>query len=90
MPRTSEELALAAAATDALLDTLDVAQMRPEDISDLRRIGSALQTVAGGEVELAQAVAAAKANGRSWARIGAVLGISRQAAAERFGTPASV
>ncbi len=88
MPRTSEELARAAAATDALLDTLDVEQMHQEDISDLRRVGDALQTVADGEMQLVQAVAAARANGRSWSRIGAVLGTSRQAAAERFSTPA--
>lgn len=90
MPRTSEELARAAAATEALLDTLDTDQMHVEDISDLRHIGDALQTIAGGEEELARAVSLARANGRSWARIGAVLGVSRQAAAERFGSPASV
>jgi hypothetical protein len=30
-------------------------------------------------------VAAARANGRSWARIAAVLGVSKQAAMRRFG-----
>lgn len=86
MPRTAEELALAAASTDELLDTIDAEQLHAEDIDDLRDIAQALHSVANGEAQLARAVAAARANGRSWARIALMLGTSRQAAAERFGT----
>ncbi len=86
MPRTAEELAAAAAATEDLLDAIDVDKLETDDISDLRRVAGALDTIAGGEIELQAAVDASRANGWSWARIGAVLGTSRQAAAERFGT----
>lgn len=88
MPRTAKELALAAAITEEILDTIDADQLHAEDISDLRAIAQALQAVASGEAQLAQAVAAARANGRSWARIALILGTSRQAAAERFGSTA--
>ena len=86
MPRTAEELALAAASTEVLLDAMLVDQVHPEDIPDLRAIAQALQPVAASEDQLAQAVAVARANGRSWARIALMLGTSRQAAAERFRT----
>jgi hypothetical protein len=48
----------------------------------VRRTASAEQVVAG---LLQQAVAAARAEGHSWAAIGAELGMSRQAAQQRFG-----
>jgi len=67
-----------------MLDSLDVESARPEDISDLRAIAAALDSVAQGEIGLAEAVAQARANGRSWARIGTTLGISKQAAHDRF------
>ncbi len=84
MPRTPEQLAAAAAETEAMLDNLDVDQAQPEDISDLRAIAAALDSVAQGETGLAAAVAQARGNGRSWARIGTALGISKQAAHDRF------
>jgi len=85
MPRTREELERAAAEAEAWLDQLDPAVIRDaEDPVDLRRIGLALNAIAAAEGELADAVAAAHANGRSWGMIGLVLGISRQAARERF------
>lgn len=67
-----------------MLDNLDVDQAQPEDISDLRAIAAALDSVARGETSLAAAVTQARANGRSWARIGTTLGISKQAAHDRF------
>jgi hypothetical protein len=85
MPRTREELEKAAADAEAWLDALDPAATPAEDTADLRRIGLALKRVADAEAELADAVAAARAHGRSWGDIGLVLGISRQAARGRFG-----
>jgi hypothetical protein len=88
LPRTRKELEQAAAEAEAWLDRLDPAVIRDaDDPIDLRRIGQALHAVATAEAELADAVAAARANGRSWGMIGLVLGISRQAARERFGEP---
>jgi hypothetical protein len=86
VPRTAEELAIAAASTQELLESISADELHPEDIGDLRAIARALQMVADGEVQLARAVADARANGRSWARIALMLGTSRQAAAERFGS----
>lgn len=88
MPRTREELERAAAEAEFWLDSLDPAAMPAEDPSDLRRIGLALRGLADEQREVDEAVAAARVNGRSWAEIGLVLGISRQSARERFGQPA--
>lgn len=89
MPRTREQLERAAAEAEQWLDAMDPAELdRPTaDASDLRRIGAALSGVAAAENELTQAVRAARANGRSWGDIAVVLGVSRQAARQRFGEP---
>jgi hypothetical protein len=50
----------------------------------LRRIGLAAKDVERAKTELADAVAAARAKGRRWGFIGLVLGISKQAAQQRF------
>ncbi len=87
MPRTREELERAAAQAETWLDSLDPAVMPAEDPVDLRRIGLALRGLVEEQREVDEAVAAARANGRSWAEIGLVLGISRQAARERYSQP---
>jgi hypothetical protein len=76
--------------TEALLNELDPALLTsPEtDTSDLRRISDAAEAIVAAREALGAAVAAAKAGGRSWGQIGMVLGVSKQAARERFGTPA--
>jgi hypothetical protein len=86
MPRTREQLEKALADTEAWLDQLD-----PETIAspasgaqDLRAIGEALHAVAASDLQLADAIAKARANGRTWTQIAAVLGVSKQAARERF------
>jgi hypothetical protein len=84
MPRTREQLARAAAEAEAWLGSLDPATSKAEDTTDLRRVGLAVQAVAKAEEDLAEAVATAKANGRSWGQLAMVLGVSKQAAAERF------
>jgi hypothetical protein len=86
MPRTSQELAQAAADADAWLDSLDPAATPFEDTADLYRIGAALAVVADGSRELDEAVQSAHANGRTWGEIALVLGVSRQAARQRYGT----
>ncbi|UNX55671.1 hypothetical protein MF406_05340 [Georgenia sp. TF02-10] len=85
MPRAREELEQAAAEAEAWLDSLDPATAPAEDPADLRRLGVALRTVAEQRGELEDAVAAARAHGRSWAEIGLVLGVSSHAVRERFG-----
>lgn len=89
MPRTREQLEQAAAEAADWLDNLDPddSDVIVEDSADLRAVGLALAAIAASETNLAATVAAARANGRSWARIGTILGVSKQAAMRRFGTP---
>lgn len=86
MPRTKEELAQAAVDTEAWLDALDPDAEDWDDPADLRAIADALQDVAKAENDLAEAVAAARKHQRNWAEIGMALGVTRQAARQRFGT----
>jgi hypothetical protein len=90
MPRTREQLQKALADTEAWLDQLDPETLAsPEaEAEDLRAIGQALHAVAASDLRLADEVAKARASGRTWTQIGAVLGVSKQAARERFGEPA--
>jgi hypothetical protein len=87
MPRTRDELQRAAADAEAWLDSLDPATSTAENPADLRRIGLALRALATDQAELDEAVREARRNGRSWAQIGMMLGISRQSARERYSQP---
>lgn len=90
MPRTREQLEAAATEAEAWLDALDPASTQVEDTGDLRAIACAMSAVADAEGKLAGAVAEARANGRSWARIAMVLGVSKQAARQRYSAPSEV
>lgn len=57
-----------------------------EDVGWRELVGSGLKGVAAAERSLREAVADARHQGASWSEVGAVLGCSRQAAHERFGT----
>jgi hypothetical protein len=66
------------------LDQIDV---RPEDARDatpFREIVAASEAVGAAEEALRVAVDNARRSGLSWSTIGAALGISKQAAHERF------
>ncbi len=89
MARTREQLEKAAAEAETWLESLDPGGTPAENPIDLRRIGLALRSLADDQREVDEGVAAARANGRSWGEIGLVLGVSRQAARERFGQPAA-
>ena len=90
MPRTRAQLEQAVAYTEAWLDALDPEALASPDSdgADLRAIAEALHTVAAVDLALADQVAKARANGRTWTQIGTVLVVSKQAARERFGEPA--
>jgi hypothetical protein len=90
MPRTREQLQKALADTESWLESLDpqVVASPDSDAEDLRAIGEALRAVAASDLSLADQVAKARANGRTWTQIAAVLGVTKQAARERFGEPA--
>lgn len=55
------------------------------DLADLRAIAEAAERARRDEALLTERVALARAHGRSWNRIAAALGVSRQAARQRFG-----
>jgi hypothetical protein len=87
MPRTHDQLHKALADTEAWLDSLDPAALASPDSDggDLRAIGDAMRAISASDLELADRVADARINGRTWTQIAAVLGVSKQAARERFG-----
>jgi hypothetical protein len=62
---------------------------RGEQLADLRRIGSAVLGIEAAERALRAAVHAAHDGGRSWGDVAMVLGVSRQAARQRFGVERS-
>jgi len=77
------------------LDSLDPSDPtlkieRGEQLADLRRIGTALQAIDAAQQELRDAVRAAHDGGRSWGDVAMVLGVSRQAARQRFGVEHAV
>ena len=60
--------------------------VRVDDTRDLAAVADAADAVRAAEARLAEAVTVARAHERSWGRIGLALGVSRQAARQRFGT----
>lgn len=69
---------------ERLLDAVDPATAAAENIDDLRGVAAAADALATDEARLTEAVEIARAHGRSWTRIGIALGVSRQAARQRF------
>jgi len=77
---TEEEIQRAA----KLAQELDPSGIPMDDTADLRTLAEAVDSVRAGEARVRELVALARANGRSWGEIGIALGVSRQAARERF------
>ncbi|HEY1690285.1 MAG TPA: hypothetical protein VGF95_15625 [Solirubrobacteraceae bacterium] len=67
-----------------LAETFDPAGITPDDTSDLRAIAEAVDDIRKSEARVQELVALARAKDRSWGQIGIALGVSRQAARERF------
>ncbi len=67
-----------------LAEKLDPSGVPMDDTTDLRKLAEAVDSVRAGEARIRELVARARANGRSWGEIGIALGVSRQAARERF------
>jgi len=66
------------------IETLTPEDPGVDDVSDLAEIGRALAAIDNARDRLGAAVATARSNGRSWTLIGYRLGVSKQAARERF------
>ena len=91
MPRyTDEEIKRAAGLFEQLADSLDPETARVEGTDDLRAIATAAEAVRVDDARLREAVLVARAHGRSWNHIALALGVSRQAARQRFADKAKV
>jgi len=90
MRHTDEQIEQAATRFEQLADALDPATAHVDHTDDLRQIASVSEAVRADEARLREAVEVARAHGRSWNQIAVALGVSRQAARQRFGdkTPA--
>ena len=84
MKHTDEEIEQAAERYRLLTETLDPGVTQADDLSDLRAVATAAEATREDEARLREAVETARAHGRSWNHIAAALGVSRQAARQRF------
>ena len=84
MRHTENEIRQAASRFEKLTDELDPTTAQVEEIDDLREVAAASEAARADEVRLREAVEIARANGRSWNHIAVALGVSRQAARQRF------
>lgn len=84
MPHTDDDIAEAARRFERLADDLDPATATVETIDDLGRIAAVSEAVRADEARLQQSVSIARAHDRSWNEIAIALGVSRQAARQRF------
>jgi len=85
MRHTDEEIQRAAERFEQLADDLDPDTTPVEDVSDLQDVAAASEAMRADEARLQQAVRNARAHGRSWNQLATALGVSRQAARQRFG-----
>ncbi len=84
MRHTDEEIERAAARFEQLAEDLDPASAQVVTTDDLRDVAEAAKAVRDDEAKLREAVELARAHGRSWNHIAVALGVSRQAARQRF------
>jgi hypothetical protein len=81
---TDEEIEAASRRFEQWADNLDPDTADVEDISDLRAVAEAADATRRDEALLVEQVAIARGQGRSWNQIAVALGVSRQAARQRF------
>jgi hypothetical protein len=84
MRHTDDEIERAARRFDQLADELDPATAQVDHTDDLREIAAVSEAVRADEARLREAVEVARAHDRSWNQIAVALGVSRQAARQRF------
>lgn len=84
MRHSNEEIEQAARRFEQLAADLDPATATVEHTPDLRGIAIAAEAARADEARLREAVQVARAHGRSWNQIAMALGVSRQAARQRF------
>ena len=74
-----------AAALERWADTVTEDELREVDTSTLRDIAELSERRTAIDVELTEAVRRARLARRSWSEIGAMLGVSKQAAQRKYG-----
>ena len=85
MTHTDEEIK---AAEERLKERLSAGHtFEMHNVSDLRAVADAAAAVEAANAILRERVQIARAHGHSWNRLAIPLGVSRQAARQRFGTP---
>lgn len=84
MPRTAKEILDQADELAARFEAHDPDPADVKDAASLRAVRLAFQARADAERRLADAVSAARAEGHSWAAIGAMVGTSGEAARQRY------
>ena len=89
MSSREERLAEKLAAFEKWAEEVDPADLKFIDTSPLKLVARLAEQRDHTEQELAQAVAAAREDGWSWAMIGFMLGVSRQAAQQKYGAHAA-
>lgn len=89
MRHTDTDIERAAERFTQLTEDLDPDSATVERTDDLRAIATAVDTVRTDEARLTEVVEMARAHGRSWNEIAVALGVSRQAARQRFATKAA-
>lgn len=85
MPRTAKEIIDQADQLAARFENHDPDVTEIKDAASLRAVRQAFKERAEAERDLAEAVAVARAEGHSWAAIGAMVGTSGEAARQRYG-----
>ena len=90
MPKHSnKDIEAAAARFEQWAENVDQATIRWQEAPELLAVAQVADNVRADEARLRDAVTAARDAGRSWNRIAVALGVSRQAARQRFGDKAS-
>jgi hypothetical protein len=87
MPRTVAEILDQADELAARFEAHEPDVNAIVDAAALRAVRRAFQARADAERQLADAVSVARAEGHSWAAIGAMVGTSGEAARQRYGRP---
>lgn len=86
MAAVTKSRAERAASLEAWADNVDPAELRSADTDALRHIAALPRQRDDVDAELTRTVHAARAAHRSWSEIGAMLGVSKQAAQRKYGT----
>jgi hypothetical protein len=84
MRHTDDEIEQASRRFEQLADELDPGTVEVDHTDDLRQVAAVSEAVRADEARLRETVEIARAHGRSWNQIAVALGVSRQAARQRF------